>query len=147
MAQELYLLRNGNNILTNPVTPITDFTASFNHMGDNKITATFYYPQVIEFKFNEYVIYEHAGEYEEGDPDATERFYLIMPPTREKNEKSLMVKYDCEFVSKQEILKYVPMIDSFQILGSGIAPIKPSLYQTEYSFFGGAKDYFNNIVS
>lgn len=147
MAQELYLLRNGNNILTNPVTPITDFTVSLNHMGDNKITATFYYPQVIEFQFNEYVIYEHEGEYEEGDPDATETFYLIMPPTREKNEKSLMVKYDCEFVSKQEILKYVPMIDSFQILGSGIAPIKPSLYQTEYSFFGGAKDYFNNIVS
>lgn len=151
MAQELYLLRDVNsvavNILDNPITTITDFTVSISHMGDNKLTAEFYYPKRIDFQLNEYVIYEKEGAYAEGDPNATERYYLITPPTWEKTETSLMLKYTCDLVSKAEILKYISMIDSWEGIADGETPKKPSLFQTEYSFFGGVEAYFINIKS
>jgi len=150
MAQELYLLRDiedeiGVNILTEPNTPITDFTVSISHMGDNKLSAKFHYPTRIEFDFTEYVVYKKEGEYDE--EDAYETYYLISPPSWEKNEKSLMIEYNCEFVSKLEILKYVPMIDSWEAISSDDTAKKPTLFQTEYSFFGSAYDYFTNIKS
>ena len=58
-----------------------------------------------------------------------------------------MVKYSIEFVSKFEVLKSVVMVDSWEVLGSPDASVKPSLLQTEYSFFGGVNEYFTNIKS
>lgn len=156
MAKELYLLRDELDelenivvvdVLTNPKTPINDFTVSVNHMGDNKLTAKFYYPHRINFTLSEYVIYDKEGDYEIGDPQATEKYYLITPPTWRKDEKSLMLEYDCTFVAKQEILKFVPMIDTWEGIADGDTPKKPSLYQTEYSFFGGVEAYAMNIKS
>ena len=151
MAQELYILRDtptaGSNVLDSPKTSISDFTLSISHMGDNKISAKFYYPSIINFTLNEYVVYEKEGEYAAEDPNATEKYYLITPPTWKKDNKSLMLEYTCDFVSKAEILKYVSMIDSFEAAGDGTTPTKPSLFQTEYSFFGGVEEYFVNIKS
>ena len=147
MAKELYLLRNGVNILTSPLTPINDFTVSVNHMGDNRLTAKFHYPERISFTLSEYVVYEKEGEYAVGDQSAFETYYLISPPTWTKDEKSLMLEYNCTFVAKQEILKFVPMIDTWEGIADGESPKKPSLYQTEYSFFGGIREYFINIKS
>lgn len=152
MANEIYILRKdgfgvGQKVLTNPETPIMDYTVSLNHMGDKTISITFFYPELIDFNMKEYVVYEKEGVYANDDPLATETYYLSKPPTRTKNNTSLMVEYSCVFVAKQEILKSIPMIDSFESLGSGQAPRKPHLYQTEYSYFGGAHDYYVNIVS
>lgn len=197
MAQELYLLRDGVNILTEPNTPITDFTVSMAHMGDNKLSATFYYPKRITFDMTEYVVYEREGEYNtlfkgEWDSDYSydmgdsvlyhgllyistesgnyddepsglvswdlydesiygkspiEIYYLYQPPTWVKDDKSLMIKYDCDFAANSEVLKYIPMVDSWEAAGDGLAPKKPYLYQTEYSFFGGVQEYFDNIKS
>lgn len=197
MAQELYLLRNGVNILTEPNTPITDFTVSISHMGDNKLSAKFHYPKRISFDMTEYVVYQREGEYNtefkgewineyvysmgdsvlyngilyistesdnyDDEPSGLiswdvydeqvhgvspiEIYYLYQPPTWVKDEKSLMIEYNCDFTAKSEVLKYIPMIDSWEAAGDGLAPKKPFLYQTEYSFFGGIQEYFDNIKS
>lgn len=196
MAQELYILKGNSEVLTEPRTPITDFTVSINHMGDNRLSAKFYYPKKIDFDLTEYVVYKKEGEYNvffrgiyddsieyhandvvlhngvfyitistiigqippSGDwtffyPDAetgaldSEIYYLFEPPVFVKDEKSLMLEYNCEFAAKSEVLKYIPMIDSWESLGDGNAPKRPFLYQTEYSFFGGVVEYFENIKS
>lgn len=148
MAQELYLKRRNKithaitDVLVSPATPITDYTLSVEFMGDSRLTATFEYPSILLFDMTEFVVYE-----KEGTAGSLEEYYLLSPPTWEKDEKSLMLKYNCVFVPKYEILKNVPMIDSWEYISGSDTARKPSLYQTEYSFFGGAYEYFINIKS
>lgn len=145
MAKELYLLRDNVNILTSPVTPINDFTVVVGNMGDNVLSCKFSYPEKIDFNFKEYVEYEREGEFDVDDSNKIERYYLKEAPTWEKNEKSLMLEYNANLVAKSEILKYIPMIDSWETFEVGVPAQKPSLIQTNYSFFGGAYEYFQNI--
>lgn len=131
----------GTMKLTSPVMPIDDYTLSTNFMGDNKISCTFSYPRKIDFNLREIVVYEREGD------NLTEDFYLIAPPTWEKNEKSKMIEYTCEFVSKQDMLKSIPMTDTFEAIADSQSARRPALLQTQYSFFGGVYEYFMNIVS
>lgn len=147
MAKELYVKRNGVDILTDPITPITDFTVSVSFMGDNKLSCEFYYPTLIDFDFTEYIDYEKEGNFATPE-EGIERYYLISPPTWEKNEKSRMVQYKCEFVAKIEVLKHIPMVDSFEAVNDVQQAKMPMLYQTEYTFFSETPiDYFTNIKS
>jgi hypothetical protein len=154
MAQSLQLLRTNPiegeppiNCLDSPDTTIDDFTVTIEYMGGNTLDAKFHYPKDIEFQLNEYVVYEKEGEYAEGDPQATEKYYLLETPTWKKDEKSLMREYECKFLSKGEVLKNVVMLDSWEAVEDGESVSKPFLYQTEYSFYGGVEQYFLNIKS
>lgn len=151
MAQTLKIYRKvdgvDTEIVTSPELVIDDFQVSLPHMDVRKITGTFYYPERIEFQMNEYTIYEKEGTYAEGDTNATEKYYLFKPPVSTKDNTSLMIRYDFEFVAKHEILKNVPMIDSWEVQGNVEGAKKPSLLQLDYTFFGGVTEYFQNIKS